>query len=260
MRVQAADRTFGVQAAALWIAVLAAVPANAEPPLDFFFKPDGTYAPFESKPAQDLMPKSEYARYLAALNELKCEAAEQILNAAFVREYPQFARARKKKDTPVDFDYEAWSRYADTEFDEYSFCLSYSWLRETEERLRVRGVSIPKYTHYGQAEQGHYDNRLIEGRDLSLRAMLDIARDDYIPALIALAELVRRGDVFDAGPDMEFYLITRACHLGHDCAKLRGRVDELNDMLSASRRDELTKQAHAKSSIVDYVFVHGGKP
>jgi hypothetical protein len=257
---RAAGRSFGVAAAALWLAVLVAEPATAQPPLEFLFKPDGSLDPFESKPANDLMTKAEHERYLAALSELECETAEQILNGAFVREYPRFTRARKKKDTPVDLDYEAWWRYATAEFDEYSFCLSHKHFKEADAELRKQGKPAPKYTHYEPTEQRHYDNRVVEGRDLALRAMLSNASDDYPPALVVFAELVRRGDLFDAGPDMEFYLLTRACHLGHDCARLRARLDELGDMLPANRREELTETARAKSSIVEYVFVHGGKP
>jgi hypothetical protein len=44
------------------------------------------------------------------------------------------------------------------------------------------------------------------------------------------------------------------------CFLPRRRLDELGDVLPAGRREELTETARAKNSIVEYVFVQGGKP
>lgn len=245
-------------AAAMPLSVLCLIAETAaEAPLDFLFKEDGTYAPFETKPAKELMTAAELAEYQSSLRDLECDAAALDLNKAFVRAYPQFARALKKEGVKYDRNYSAWTGYAFSRFHEFGFCVLICHLQEIEKEITALAISPPKYVfrEFGQTIEN--DHPPVRSRDLSIRSLVRLAHEGHTPALVKIAEFVRRGDLFDVGANVEFYLLTRACHLGHDCTAIDARLNELAALLPAGRREAVANKARAPEAFVRHVFHRG---
>ncbi len=194
------------------------------------------FSSFRSKPAKALMTKAEYQAYQAALKRLDCDPAERILNRAFVRAYPRFARVRPGPHCETR-DCQHWGHFSRVNFDGYGFCTALAGLHKTERQLRARNIKPPKFNLQGWQDRADpkkrrpYKNRMVEGRDLDISLIIRKAEGRYIPALLYLAYRLRLGDVFIPGPDVEYYLLQRACFLGHDCTKLRPRLKVLRRQL-----------------------------
>ncbi len=76
-------------AAAIKLAALSAID-----PKRLLYDERGKEARFDSKPAKELMSANDFTAYDQALKRLDCDAASLVLNTSFLREYPQFKRAR----------------------------------------------------------------------------------------------------------------------------------------------------------------------
>ena len=128
--------------------VLAASPAsatNTREPLNFTFTPDGHYSSFSGTTAHEMMPTPEFQDYMQALKNMKCEIAGDILNSAFIRQYPRFERARRKQNNKYDLDYNAWRMYAEGFFDEFGYCVIMSDMDRIEKLLRKAKAKPAKY-------------------------------------------------------------------------------------------------------------------
>ncbi len=253
--------------ALVMVAATALAADNERSRSDVLFMSDGTYAPFKTKPAKDLMTREGHRDYLDALNKLDCERAEEQLRAAFVRNYPQFSTTVKKapetSDAAKDVKSYRWGLYAGVQFPGYGFCVSYSSFRDFENQIRQSNMTVRKYKARPLGQNPFDDKSLIALRDRALRAMIISGEMGYGPALIVIAQLIRRGDIFrglfDVDAEAEYYFLKRACHLGYNCEPVNKRLEELSTGITDIRRKELTRKAQEKKNYVGYIFSDGGK-
>ena len=83
-------------------------------------------------------------------------------------------------------------------------------------------------------------------RDIIISTIFDLAVDGYHPALPEIAKLYRRGDIFEAGPEAEYYLLKRACHFGVMCAELAPRIGELEKQIPEAVQRDMIARAKRK--------------
>jgi len=212
------------------------------------FGTDSDRSRFKTKPAQELMSKREYHAYRQALDSLDYDAAGKLLNSAFIREYPQFKRARLKPDCFKDRDCRYWAMYANSTFLEYGYCWSMLEFQTTQHELSLKNLKPPKFAQKPWPKKTHYSNRWVRRRDGALTVMIGQAELNHTPALIKLASLVRRGDVFHADDEIEYYLLQRACHSGGDCAAISSRMAELSGRIAPERISVIETKAWATPS------------
>ncbi len=204
---------------------------------------------FDSAPAEELMSKNEYKYYTRALGSLECDLADILLNTAFVRHYPQFERARLQQHCLSDDGCVHWFIFSKVLFDEYAFCSWVSELNEAEYEIRIHDMTPPKFD-LDLVFQGVKDENLwVELRDTNIALIFSLANEDYIPALLKLGELLRRGNVLISSNEAEYFVLRRACFLGYEqCADLEPRLAELQNMLAPDRITLLEKTSAAGPS------------
>lgn len=203
-------------------------------------------APFKSKPARELMSAPEYTAYTQALERLDYEAAGKLLSAAFIRAYPQFESARLKPNCLLDSGCRDWMTYANTTFYEYGFCGVILKLKAAAREARQEKIALPKFALKPFPQETEYRNRSVFRRDHALGALISQAELNYAPALIKLASLVRDGGVFKAGDEAEYYMLRRACLVGHDCTVLAPRMAQLRTTIAPERIDLIEGKARAE--------------
>ncbi len=191
---------------------------------------------FESAPAEELMSKNEYKYYTRALEKLDCDLAGILLNTAFIRNYPQFEQARLKHDCLSDRGCAHWSRFSGFSFDEYGFCKRVSDFNEAEYEIRIHDMTPPKFNMRLYWQSKRDENYWVGMRDSSIVLIYYLADADYIPALLKIGELLRRGDVLISSIEAEYFVLRRACFLGYEqCSGLEPRLAELQNMLAPDR-------------------------
>lgn len=240
----------------LFVFAVAILPAAAELPSRLIEDDGTTYKLFQSKPARELMGKSEFHRYQSALTTLECGAAGQILRTAFTRAYPEYAEVAQRKETPLDLKASSWERYASVYFKEYGFCSSWADFSRFSREMLERGLPSAKYQPQMVSNIQLKRHPLELRRNTAISRLVSYAASDYPPALIKLAELVRNGDLFDVKSDVELYLIERACFKRTCAEAVTARVKELRSALS-SKAMTITYKAHALLSRVDSIFRFG---
>ncbi len=234
--------------------------AADEKVLDFDYTEDGQFRPFPSMPARDLMTSKEHAGYNYLLDTLQCEAAKYILNTAFVREYPQFSAALKCRDGRHNPSYNRWDIYAPGYFNELGFCESRRDFMVSEAHLDMDTQSPIPYRAERRDERLYYPDRHLMRRNSNIRSILYHADRDHAPALVFVADLVRRGDLFAAGDEVELYLLTRACHLGHDCGPLSDRIESLRESVPDHRERHVAIRAKQGKPFVEDAVMDGVVP
>jgi len=237
-----------------------------EDPLSLLNGKDGQSAPFQSKPARQMMSEEEYTIYIQMLSDFDCKNANWVLNRAFVRQYPQYERARLKPNCGDDRDCRKWSSYVSIHFDGYAHCTAMVSWNKVERELRQRNIEPPEFRWPGLLRNGRqkrevYNNNIVEDRDRALAKLIFIAENNYAPSLIKLAALVRRGGVFNADGEIEYYILRRACLFGDDCAIISPRLAELYQDLAPDRIAIIEKKARIKvnSQLVLRSLLLGGK-
>ncbi len=218
-------------------------------PSELTFAAGGGLSVFKAKPARQLMPVKDYRSYLDALARRGCRRAEGFLNRAFIRQYPQFERARLKQNCAQDRDCRYWAHYARVNFPDYGYCVAISKLNSTERELRIKNVIPPKFKLKGWRERTLYNDRRIERRDRILAIIIGQAESDYRPALIKLAALIKRGDTFNTDKEVEYYILLRACTIGPDCTALAQRLGELRKAIAPERISLIETKAQAKKPV-----------
>lgn len=238
---------------AMLLALALTVPCFAQTDRDgarhLTFNNQGEFAPFRSKPARELMSKTEFASYKRALADLDCTSANQILNTAFVRAYPVFRDARLGSHCPLASYCHHWRHYSRSSFFEYGYCKTIKTLAQLESDIRLRGYPQQKFKlkpGWGKAATNSYRNHWMKRRDLNLATLIYNAQSGYRPALIKLADLIRRGDLFKAGNDVEYFVLQRACLVGGGCRDLTHRVSELRSKIGDARATAIDNKARAK--------------
>lgn len=194
---------------------------NLLAPKRLMFNEKGKLEFFKTKAPKEMMSPEEFQRYDKALSGRDCKTAARILNAAFFRTYTQFRPAKTSYDcTAAEFlDCYDWEAYAHSFFKEYAFCMLNEGLRDSEKKLHQGGKTIPKFALPRFPKKRHYDNQDLRSRDEALSSLIAQADGGYVPSLEKVADLIRQGDVFSAGNDVEYYVLRRACILSTDCAK-----------------------------------------
>ena len=216
---------------------------------DLVFNEVGDFEAFKSKSAHTMMTAEESSSYLRHLEALDCFSARAILNTAFVRTYPEFVAVKTPK-TPEDgkgnANYTYWVFYSFSVFREYGLCESIALFQEGEAELAAAGIQGEKYRDRSLEELTDDSRMPTDGRDSGIDGIVVHSGHDYPPALVKLAGLVRRGDLLDAGADVELFLLARACHLGHQCAKHEPRMSELKALLTADQQAAVAARVQMK--------------
>jgi len=201
---------------------------------------------FESIPAEELMSDGEFKYYTRALTNLDCELAGILLNTAFTRHYPQFEWARLKRDCVGDEECSDWNTFSSSIFNEYGHCEIISNFTLADDEIRIHNLVSPKFNirlNLGLNRKKH-KNPWIDKRNWSITRLITHADGDYIPALLKVGELLRRGDVFVHSAEAEYYVLKRACFVGYeDCAGLELRLAELENTLSRERITRIEQRA-----------------
>lgn len=204
---------------------------------------------FDYLPAKDLMSESEYKYYQMALSNLDCDVADLLLNTAFIQQYPKMQRYRLVQDCDHDKGCSDWEFNVVSMFVEYGYCEALSNFKKAEYEIRIHDWTAPKATMTLSIDGQKYDNYWIKQRDLMLVMMAGIAQKDFVPALLKIAELLHRGDVFVPSIEIEYYALNRACYVGYEkCDDLAPRLTELKKELSPERAESIEQQANAKTT------------
>lgn len=227
---------------------LASAETQALDPKQLMWGTDHNKSRFKSKPARELMTMSEYETYRRALKALDYESAGRLLNRSFIRQYPQFRRARLVPDCLKSRDCRYWLIYANSSFLEYGICRALLGLGRAENDLRQHGIIPPKFALQPWPLETKYANQFVRRRDEALALLISQAALSYLPAITKLAELIRRGDVFNAGDEAEYYILKRGCVTNGDCAVLAHRLAELREKITPERASVIEGKARARAS------------
>lgn len=202
---------------------------------------NNNFDPFPTKQPKEFMSGSELRRYQKTLNEGDCQTAEDLLTAAFVRAYPQFRRAKPPRhcSPPGPYDCLVWENFVFVKFHGLGFCKAELDWRTQEKKLRLKRLSLPKYSMSLLGAGERYEDSDIEARDRALNMIASKAELGYVPALEKIAELIRRGDIFDVGDDVEYYVLARACFHGANCDNWRGRLTSLKELVGNQRAKQI---------------------
>ncbi len=242
------DKTGRYRLGALALALMAALIGltlhiQNKPSVEKMFK----LSTFDYLPAKSLMSKSEYKYYKTALDNLDCDVADLLLNTAFVRHYPKMKRYRLIRDCDDNKGCSDWEFNVVGMFIDYGFCVALSGFNEAEYEIRIHGLKAPKATMKLSIDGQGYDEYWVQQRDLALITMAGIAQKDFVPALLKIAELLHRSDVFVPSISIEYYILSRACYVGYEkCDDLAPRLAELKSQLSPERAKIIEQTANAE--------------
>lgn len=206
---------------------------------------------FNSAPASELLTAIEFKTYQKLIKQLDCGPAALLLNKAFVRRYPQFSDAA----APRGLQFVQWFvHYVSREFPDLDYCKDSLDLKHHEMMLAEDGTKIGKYFTGDMRKPPLLYFDKWRNRDTSVGSIILRAARDHIPAILEIAKLARRGDVFELGADFEFYLIKRACHLGYPCAQREERLKELEKLFSPEKSKLTAQMAKQKNIVLEMVY------
>ncbi len=206
---------------------------------------------FDSAPASELLSAEDYKVYKKQIKNLDCGPAALLLNKAFVRRYPQFSDAVAPRGT----QFVRWfSFYVSHEFPDLDFCIDSLGLKHHEMMLSEEGIKIGKFFTGDLRKPPLLYGKEWRKRDTFVLSLIMRATQDHKPALLEVAKLARRGDVFKLGPDFEFYLIKRACHLGTSYAKYKKRLMELKKLGQPAKIKFAAQMAKKKNIVLEMVY------
>ena len=206
---------------------------------------------FDSAPASELLSAPEYKTYRKLIREMDCGPAALLLNKAFIRRYPQFIDAA----APRGLQFGRWyTFYVSEKFPDPDFCMASLGLKQHEMMLARDGTKIGKFFTGDMRKPPLLYWKDWRYRDTFVLGLIMRATQDHKPALLEIAKLAKRGDVFNNGPDFEFYLIKRACHLGASCAPFDGRLKKLEKMVRAEKIRFAAQTAKKKNIVLEMVY------
>lgn len=199
----------------------------------------------ELAPAAVILGLERNVVYQELLEQKKCYQAMKLLNTAFREYYPQYAEAVK----PYGRHYNEWRAFVVREnFHALAYCKDLTGFEAKERDIARTKTAVGPFLILklaGKPKPPEY-GRLWRDRDEYLVGFLSLAFDGYHEVLLKLAEIVRRGDIFEAGPEAEYYLLRRACHFGVDCAAHGPRIAELEKLVPGNVQKDMAKRAAAK--------------
>ena len=76
----------------------------------------------------------------------------------------------------------------------------------------------------------------------------------FVPALLKLVALVCRGEAFKHNVETEYYLLKRACFLGHDCATLERHLQRLAQQIAPGRAAHSARQARRRIPHIETIL------
>ncbi len=221
-----------------------------EDPRTLIHTKDDRALEFRTKLARELMTKSEFDAYQDAIHKLDCAPAEKILNRAFVRAYPQFARIKAGPNCQSS-DCFYWKWYATTNFRAYRYCTTRVDLRLIERWIVLDGILSLQFSPAprwqkprDRAKRQAYKEQLLFMRDYRVSRLITLAGYSYRPALVFLARRIRQNDLFNAGPDVEFLILQHACFHAPDCRALMPRIKTLRSALPQQRAAYIATRAN----------------
>ena len=173
---------------------------------------------------------------------MKCDEAYSLLNKAFVSHYPQYEHATENGGT----GYRDWRAHiVPLYYPDADLCSDVENLQFSEMLAKRIGAKIGAYVYGKQWRENlpiNY-NETWASRDWMIGGIITLASDGHHPALIELAKLHQRGDVFEAGPEAEYYLLKRACHYNVRCEEIMSRIAELEAKLPPDLQREVAAKA-----------------
>ncbi len=206
---------------------------------------------FDSAPASVLLTASKYKAYRKLIKDMDCGPAALMLNKAFVQRYPQFSDAA----APRGPQFIRWYvHFVSHEFPDLDFCMDSLKLKHHEMMLAQDGTKIGKYFSGDMRKPPllYFDEW--RDRDHYVESIILRAAQDHKPALLEIAKLAKRGDVFELDPDFEYYLIKRACHLGASCVIYEERLKILEKMAVPEKIKQGAQMAKQKNIVLDMVY------
>jgi hypothetical protein len=212
---------------------------------EFFQYKEGTLSFPDLVATEELMGSKKYTSYVNLLNQKKCDKALSLLNQAFVGFYPQFARASENSGS----QYIEWRAHVVYHiYPAVYLCDALQRLEERELQVKELGASPGFYQRGKSRQKGDPDGYMPHWffRDLLLMGITGLAGNGYHPALPEIARLYRRGGLFEAGPEAEYYLLKRACHFGVKCKELAPRIGELEKLMPVDVQKDMIDRAMRK--------------
>lgn len=206
---------------------------------EFFWQEGDRRRIAELDSAEKILGKDRFGKFQNFLRQKECRQAMSLLNKGFVEYYPQYVHAAE----PDGRSYFNWVAHAVRVISPaLELCSSKEQLAKLEASLAGKPSPIGTYrlgSRTGQKEpEGYFGDW--QFRDLIISSIFRLAEDGYHPALPVLAKLYERGDVFEAGPEPEYYLLKRACHFNVDCEGLKPRIAELEKLIPEDMQVYLT--------------------
>jgi len=211
---------------------------------------DRAFHYFDAAPLPELFSSKDFAKYQTFLKEENCPAAAAMLNLAFIERYPQFSNVGIGRSN-FNFWYKIYVPY---KYFSLHFCVVKDQLRRVEKKIVTSDKPVGFYSLRRPPPWPDGYEPLWRDRDIAVHGFITLASLDYIPGLLALANLVVRGDVIDLGRDFEFYLIKRACHLGHDCSDFKVRFSELEKLVPPEKQSSAANNAKRHNMVEELVF------
>ncbi len=206
---------------------------------------------FDSVPARELLFPADYKAYRKLIRNMDCGPAALLLNKAFVRRYPQFSDAA----APRGPQFIRWfTAYVSHEFPDLDFCMDSLRLKHHEMMLAEEGTKIGKFFTGDMRKPPLLYGKEWRKRDTLVLSLITRAAQDHKAALLETAKLARRGDVFETGPEFEFYLIKRVCYLGESCATYEKRLKELKKRIQPEKIRFATQMSQKKNIVLEMVY------
>ncbi len=200
----------------------------------------GDFMYFPALPADRLL-QGDYATYLRHLKAQDCLAALALLNKATLKRYPNLAHAARDKP-----GYRFWLNFLVPEkYPGAALCLFLQKLRHIQREIELFALHVPPFDDRKPPAK-HTELSPRTERNSSLRQIMFLASvNNYALAYLALAEIILDGKTTVYGPEVAYFLLLRAQHLGADEAALRPRLKALAATLPPATQARLARQATA---------------
>jgi hypothetical protein len=167
--------------------------------------------------AESLLGSEKYALYKKHLNALKCEAADNALNDAFIARYPQYDQVtRTNEEGYLEWKYTFVSR----KYRDLHFCNVVKRVEGFNFKYRTSPGLVGLYFHRQRRNKGN-PTWLI--RDLAIEDLYVLIDREHWPALIYMADLAANGTIFENSAEVEYFMLARACANKYRCSEIKGR-------------------------------------
>lgn len=188
--------------------------------------------------ARSLLGDVGYRDYTSLLQEMACEDATALLRAAFVARYREFADIAKP-DSELRINWE--HSFVAKKYRDLHFCNTVYDLERIFSDKSLREEKMWPYAFNPEQGSRHWKATI---RDIKIRDLITLSDRQFGPAMIYMADLAALGFVFQKSPQVEYFMLQRACAIGYRCAEMHGRIALLEDELPLEERAAMTEIAH----------------